>query len=186
RMHVAGFDFSFSAASDKVPGFFGELAVFFPESVDFALFVLNNGVRSDIEMSYLNVPSTPFVKATVGMDYTFTSWLYANLQYVRGFIDEFNDAYGLHNYLVPAIEMRFLDDSLKFLLSAAWDVDDLSAALFPQITWVAAPSVELIMGVWAFLGDTKSHDELSYAGRYKFGQKAAGRSVVFFKGKVSW
>jgi len=187
RMHVAGFDFSFSAMSDKVPGIFGELAVIFPEEVIFGLDVLRNGVILDaLEMSSVNVPSTPFVKATIGMDYTFTSWFYANVQYVRGFIDEFNDKYGIHNYLVPAVEMRFLDDELKFRVAAAWNVDDLSAALFPQMTWVAMPSVELVLGVWMYLGDTKPHDAEAYGGRYKFGQKAAGRSVVFFKGKVSW
>lgn len=186
RMHVAGFDFSFSAVSDKVPGFFGELAVIFPEEVNFALFVLSDGYRTDVEMSNVNVPSTPFVKATVGLDYTFTQWLYVNVQYVRGFIDEFNDSYGLHNYVVPALELKFLDNELQFRIAAAWNVDDLSAAMFPQMTWVAAPSVELTLGVWAFLGDTKPHDAQSYAGRYKFGQKAAGRSVVYFRGKISW
>lgn len=187
RMHVAGFDFSFSAASDKVPGLFGELAVTFPEEVIFGLAVLRNDVILDnLQMSSVNVPTTPFVKATVGLDYTFTKWLYVNVQYVRGFMDEFNDAYGIHNYVVPALEMKFLDNVLQFRIAAAWNVDDLSAAMFPQMTWVAAPSVELILGVWAYLGDTKPRDSKSYGGRYKFGQKAAGRSVVYLKGKVSW
>ena len=34
-------------------------------------------------------PSTPFFKLTAGMDFTWNKYLYSNLQYVYGFIDEF-------------------------------------------------------------------------------------------------
>ncbi len=187
RMQVAGFDFSFSAASQYVPGIFGELAVIFPEKVIFGLGVLRNGnVVNSLSMSNVNVDSRPFVKATFGMDYTFTSWLYMNVQYVRGFFDEFNDAYGIHNYVVPDIDFTFLDSAFKLRLSAAWNVDDLSAAVFPSIIWVPAPSVQMTLGAWWNLGDTKPLDPESYAGRSKFGQKAAGRSVVYLKGKLNW
>lgn len=187
RMQVAGFDFSYSADSPYVPGIFGEMAVIFPEKVVFGLGVLrNNQLVNALSMSNVNVDSTPFVKATVGMDYTFASWLYMNVQYVRGFFDEFNDAYGIHNYLVPDIDFKFLDDALKFRLAGAWNLDDLSAAVFPQIMWIPAPSVEMTLGVWLNLGDTKSLDPQSYAGRSKFGQKAAGRSVAYLKAKFNW
>lgn len=187
RMQVAGFDFSFSAANPYVPGIFGEMAVIFPEKVVFGLSVLNNGKMIDsLSMSNVNVKTTPFIKATVGMDYTFTSWLYTNIQYVRGFFDEFNDAYGIHNYLVPDFDLKFLDNALLIRLSASWNLDDLSAAVFPSIIWVPAPSVEMTLGVWMNLGDTKSLDPESYAGRSKFGQKAAGRNVVYLKAKFNW
>jgi hypothetical protein len=109
-----------------------------------------------------------------------------NFQYVRGFFDEFNDAYGIHNYLIPAIEMKFLDNALQFRLAGAWNLDDLSAAVFPQMTWIPAPSVEMTLGVWMNLGDTKPLDPESYAGRSKFGQKAAGRNVAYLKAKLNW
>ncbi len=35
------------------------------------------------------VESTPFVKATIGADYTIAGRVYLNVQYVHGFIDEF-------------------------------------------------------------------------------------------------
>lgn len=187
RMHVAGFDFSYSPPVEWLPGVFAEAAVIFPEKVVFGLAVLNQGrIQPALFFSAVNVPSTPFLKATAGLDYTFTSWLYANVQYVRGFFDEFNDRYGLHNYLAPAIEMKFFEDELKVRTAGAWNLDDLSAAVFPEITWVVVPSVEVTGGVWAYLGDTKPLDPLSYAGRSKFGQKAAGRSVAYLKARVTW
>lgn len=187
KMQVAGADFAYSPPVDWLPGFFGEVAVIFPEKVTFGLAVLRNGrIQPSLLMSAVNVPSTPFVKATVGLDYTFTSWLYANVQYVRGFFDEFNDRYGLHNYLAPAIEMKFFDDEMKVRAAGAWNLDDLSAAVFPEVTWVVVPSVEVTGGVWAYLGDTKPLDPESYAGRSKFGQKAAGRSVAYLKARLTW
>jgi hypothetical protein len=35
------------------------------------------------------VPSTPFAKWTLGLDYTFNQYIYANLQWVHGLVDEF-------------------------------------------------------------------------------------------------
>jgi hypothetical protein len=187
RMQVAGFDFSLSPQSKYVPGFFGEVAVIFPEKVVFGLAVLQNGrLLENLFMSATNVPSTPFVKATAGLDYTIGRKLYLNFQYVRGFFDEFNDRYGIHNYFVPAAETKFFEDELKIRLAGAWNLDDLSAVVFPEITWVAVPSVELVLGSFLYLGDTKPLDPMSYGGRSKFGQKAAGRSVAYLKAKYSW
>ncbi len=187
RMQVAGADFAYSPPVEWLPGLFGEVAVTFPEEVTFGLAVVHNGrIQPSMLMSAVNVPSTPFVKATVGLDYTVTSWLYTNIQYVRGFFDEFHDRYGLHNYLAPAVELTFFDNELKVRMAGAWNLDDLSAAVFPEVTWVVVPSVEVTGGVWAYLGDTKPLDPESYAGRSKFGQKAAGRSVGYLKARVTW
>lgn len=187
RMQVAGADFAYSPPVEWLPGLFGEVAVIFPEKVTFGLAVVKDQrIQPSLLMSAIAVPRTPFVKATVGLDYTFTSWLYANIQYVRGFFDEFNDRYGLHHYLAPAVEMKFFEDEVKVRVAGAWNLDDLSAAVFPEISWVVVPSVELTGGVWAYLGDTKPFDPESYAGRSKFGQKAAGRSVGYLKARLTW
>lgn len=187
RMHVIGADFAYSPPVDWLPGVFGEGALIFPEKVVFGLAVLKNGIRQpSLDMEAVNVSSSPFIKATLGLDYTFTRWLYVNIQYVRGFFDEFNDRYGIHNYLAPAADLKFADDAVRLRLAGAWNLDDLSAAAFPEVTWVILPSVELTGGLWAYLGDTKPLDPYSYGGRSKFGQKAAGRSVAYLRAKVTW
>lgn len=186
RMQVVGFDFSYTAEWLYDVGFVGELAVIFPEQINFGLRALVGG-RDVIEpMRSINVPSTPFVKATAGFDYTFTSWLYLNAMYVRGFFDEFNDKYGIHNYFVAATELKFFEDELVIRLATALNCDDLSANLFPQITWIAAPSVELQTGLFWLFGPTEMGDPLDYSTRSKFGHKAAGRNVAFVKAKLTW
>ncbi len=187
RMHVAGLDFSYSMSWFYDVGLVGELAVIFPEEVDFGLTAFLDGATvGGFPMRSVNVPSTPFVKATIGLDYTFTKWLYANAMYVRGFFDEFNDKYGIHNYFVLTAELKFLDDQLQIRGSTALNCDDLSATLYPQITWIPAPSVELQLGMMWFFGSTVAGDPGDYASKSKFGQKAVGRDFAFFKTKVSW
>lgn len=172
RMQVAGFDFSYSASWFFDVGFIGELAVIFPEEVTFAMRAYQGETKvvDSGEPSYpgepspgSNVPSDPFVKATLGMDYTFTSWLYMNAMYVRGFFDEFNDMYGVHNYFVFSTKLNFFEDEVVILLSQVLNCDDLSAIFYPQLTWIVYPSVELISGAQVFLGPTEVTDPVGDA-----------------------
>ncbi len=185
RMQVAGLDFSYSAPWFFDVGVVGELAVIFPEEVTFGMRAYQGSAKV-LELSSVNVPSTPFVKATFGLDYTFTRWLYVNAMYVRGFFDEFNDRYGVHNYVVAAAELKFLDDALQLRLSGVLNVDDSSNVANPQLTWVAVPGFELIAGAFVFGGSTRPRDTLDYGARSKFGQKAAGRSEAYVKARFTW
>lgn len=180
RMQVAGLDFSYSAPWLFDIGIVGELAVIFPEQVNFGMRAYQGSAKI-IEASSVNLPATPFIKATVGLDYTFTKWLYVNAMYVRGFFDEFNDMYGVHNYAIAAAELKFKNDSLLLRLSGVLNLDDLSNVANPQLTWVIVPGVEALAGAFLFGGSPTPKDPLSYAAREKFGQKAAGRSQAYLK-----
>jgi hypothetical protein len=186
RMQVAGLDFSYSAPWLFDVGLVGEVALIFPEQVDFGLRIPAGGARLARGIRSVNVPSDPFVKGTAGMDYTFTRWLYVNAMYVRGFFDEFNDLYGIHNYAVLTAEMKFMQDELVLRLSGVLNLDDRSSVAYPQVTWIVVPAVEVAAGAFVFGGDTNPDDPLDYAAREKFGQKVAGRSVAFLKTKVTW
>jgi hypothetical protein len=185
RMQVAGLDFSYSAPWFFDVGVVGELAVIFPEQVDFGMRVYQGSAKI-LELSSNNVPSTPFIKATLGFDYTFTKWLYVNAMYVRGFFDEFNDLYGIHNYVVAAAELKFKNDSFLLRLAGVVNLDDASNVANPQLTWIIVPGVEAIAGAFLFGGSTIPKDPLDYAARSKFGQKAAGRSQVFLKARFTF
>ncbi len=195
RMHVAGFDFSYSASWLFDIGIFGEMAVIFPEQVNFGLRAYLDGEQVSADIHNVNVPDEPFIKATVGWDYTFTSWLYVNTQYVRGFFDEFNDMYGIHNYWVMALEFKFLDDELQFRIANVLNCDDLSDNFFPQLTWIIVPSVQVIAGAFVYFGKNDRTDPdnpagldnlADYADKEKFGWRATGRSIAFVKVKVNW
>lgn len=185
RMQVAGLDFAYSSENQWVPGFFAEAAVIFPEKVQFGMEAFLDG-SNIMQHTNGNVPSTPFVKVTAGLDWSYRDWFYVNLQYVRGFFDEFNDKYGLHNYLIFATEFKFKQNEVQLRMAGAFNGDDLSAVLYPQLTWIVAPSVELVGGYMHFLGDTQPKDSLDYASKSKFGMKMNGRNVAFFKGKVTF
>jgi hypothetical protein len=189
RMQVAGLDFNYSAPWFFDVGFVGELAVIFPEQVDFALRAYEGGSQI-IQLSNVNVSSRPFIKATFGADYTFTKWLYLNVMYVHGFFDEFNDLYGIHNYVVAATQTKFWNDVFNLQLAGILDVDDLSNVFNPQLTWTVVPSVELLFGAFIFGGSVHptypTDYPLDYASRLKFGQPAAGRSVAYLKARLTW
>jgi len=185
RIHVVGFDFAYSAPWLWNMGFFGEIGVYFPERVNFGLLAMVDGDRT-VEMEHVNVPRTPFFKATAGFDQSFTSWLYVNAMYIRGFFDEFNDRYGIHNYLSVAPEIRLFDTELQIRLAAILSLDDMSMTLNPKINWVMFPGAELAFTGLVFVGDTEPGDPRDYASKLKFGQKAAGRSVISVAAKVTW
>jgi hypothetical protein len=185
RMQVLGLDFSYTAPWLDDIQVIGEMAVIFPEEVDFALRAYSGSTKV-LDLANANVPSTPFIKATVGLEYRFTKWLMVNGMYVRGFFDEFNDIYGLHNYITLTPRLNFLGDTLNIQIATMLDLNDLSNYYSPTLTWVAVPGVEFTLGAWVYGGSTHPKDPLDYASKLKFGQKATGRSVAFLKTKVSW
>lgn len=189
RMQVGGLDFTYSADWLFGMGFMGEVAVVFPEEVVFGLRAYN-GTAIAKEMAHTNVPSDPFVKGTFGMDYTFPIGLYFNAMYVHGFFDEFNDMYGLHDYLVAASEMKFFDDELAIRLAGVWDMTQVETGTFtPTITWVVVPSVEVQATGIYFIGDVDPPEKdgfSTYDQKWRFGQKAAGRNVASLRGRVTW
>ncbi len=185
RMQVAGLDFSYSAPWLLDIGIVGEIALIFPEQVNFGMRAYLGSAKI-LEFSSVNVPADPFIKATLGVDYTFTKWLYVNAMFVHGFFDEFNDLYGLHNYVVFAAELKFWNDNLQLRLSMLQDVTDGSSVGNPQLTWIVVPGVEVLAGLFLFGGHTVSPNPIDYAARSKFGQRAAGRSQAFVKARFTW
>ncbi|HEY3448867.1 MAG TPA: DUF1302 family protein [Myxococcales bacterium] len=193
RIQVAGLDFSYTAPWMLDIGLVGEIALYFPEEVDFAVRAFN-GTEKVLELRDVNVPSTPFIKATVGMDYAFTSWLMVNAMYIHGFFDEFNDRYGLHNYVALTPRLSFKDDSVKIQISAILDCDDLSNQVNPELLWIVVPGVEVSLGAWIYGGSTHALDKngdgqpdsMDYSARSKFGQKASGRNVAYLRAKAMW
>ena len=106
--------------------------------------------------------------------------------YIRGFFDEFNDRYGIHNYLSLAPEFRLFDTELQIRLAAILSLDDMSTTLNPKINWIMFPGAELSVTGLIFAGDTAPKNPRDYSSKFKFGQKAAGRSVVSVAAKVTW
>ncbi len=99
-----------------------ELGIFFPQAMSAAVIQqeldFGNGISLPSgEYPYPNgrpnsVDSTPFPKWVVGLDYTFTSNVYLNIQWVHGLVNEFG-AGGLFSDGVAVRAGGFVGDTLK-------------------------------------------------------------------------
>jgi hypothetical protein len=186
RMQVLGLDFAASLPWLFDLGVWFDLAVIHPEKVMMLLYTTNYkpgdpcatpGTRgTDIRLVCSQNSDPVYVKATAGFDYTFTKWLYVNLQYIRGFDDEFGYNDNMSNFLAGGFDLKFFNDVLLLRFFTVWDMDDMSAVLFPQMVLTKWDSVELWLGGMFNLGDLDT----------KFGQKASGRNIVYTKAKITF
>jgi hypothetical protein len=184
RMQVIGFDFTTQVPFLNNLGLWGEGALFLPQPnellIEFPVMTdvtPDDGVTNPVrEMVGPTIRSTPYVKATAGFDYTFGKHVYVQAQYLRGFIDEFG-ADHIGNYAVGGTDLIFFGRHLIMRLFGVVDFptargDNGSYVIFPELI-VVPPwgSVTFEVGSFFLLGKEDT----------KFGQKAAGSSIVFFK-----
>ncbi len=187
------------------------------------------------------VESTPFLKWTLGLDYTFGAHVYVNAQWVHGLADEFGAGDWLHpgwsvrqsgvattgqqtnsqcvipkngttcatetmlprlgDYLVLGADFKFLDDAGLLRVFTIWDLsgvttsaydatqmkqvptfhslfskEGFSASIYPELDYNFGNGLELGAGVLLLLGGSWT----------KFGDPAAGGSLVFTRGRYSF
>jgi hypothetical protein len=154
RLDVFGFDLSGEIYS---VGTWAEVGVYIPEKQDTV--VLVRTPLGDLEDRFMLL-NRPYTKFTVGFDYTFGigEGLYWNVQFNRGFYDEFSyteeadevlgvDKSGflgkLDDYYLTFLEYSFLSDTvtvtLNFLLGVS-GYSDFSS----NNTWMITPEVEYV------------------------------------------
>jgi len=116
-----------------------------------------------------------FVKAVVGMDYTPVPWLYLNVQYLYGFIDEFG-ASNLEHYLVAGADFKMANDRVLLRFFNVISLTDGSFVLFPQFIFKPWDGGELSIGALLY-------SSLFYGNREekKFDSRATGASTLFLR-----
>jgi hypothetical protein len=265
RMHVYGLNMSgefnpFKWISESIHGlgYRFEAALIFPQQTSLQLtqdalpalsqnageyeYQAVNGVNVRGGTPPVVVGSTPFLKWTLGLDYTFGAHVYANAQWVHGLVDEFGAGDWMHpqgysvrqsgvttqglqtssmcvvpnngsmcaketllpregDYLVLGADFKFLDDALLFRLFTIWDLsgvtmtewntttqnrssthyglftsEGFSASIYPELTYNFGNGLGLSAGALLLLG----------ADYTKFGDPAAGGSLVFTRGRFSF
>ncbi|MBC8071439.1 MAG: hypothetical protein IAG13_24140 [Deltaproteobacteria bacterium] len=187
RMQVLGLDFTTQLPFLRNMGFWGEGALFFPQkqklyiefpiSVDVTSGSNDDGIQNPVQsMTGTTIRSTPYIKATTGIDYTFGKHVYVQAQYLRGFIDEFG-ADHIGNYLVGGTDLIFFGRHFIFRAFGVVDLptgkgDNASYVIYPELILVPPwGSVTFEVGSFFLLGKPDT----------KFGQKATGSSIAFFK-----
>jgi hypothetical protein len=218
RMQVIGADIAGSIEKLRGLGYWIEAGLFIPQEITYGIYderVYPSRTpltfRDDGSGGYTLatgypeakrptiVPSTPFLKLTAGWDLTINKYLYCNMQYVYGFIDEFG--WGkqprpganpgdrprvesrLGHYLVAGLDLKLFQDALLLRFFGAFKVpqhDDpdpkFTAVLFPQISWTVWDGTELTLASFVFLGDRST----------KFGDPASGATELVLKAKFSY
>jgi hypothetical protein len=186
RIQVVGFDFAASLPWFFNLGVWVDAAAIHPERVMLLMYTTNYisgdpcatpGTKGDdIRLACSRNSDYWYYKVTAGFDYTFTSWLYMNVQYLHGFDDEFGYEDALNDFIAGGVDLKFLSDVLLLRLFTLYNISDNSDILFPQLVLTKWDSTELQLGAIFNLGDAET----------KFGQKASGRNLVFTKAKVSF
>lgn len=189
RMQVVGADFTTQLKFLDDVGLWGEGALFIPQAqqlhMEFpiAVDVTPSGARNDDgianpvrELVGTTIRKTPFIKATAGLDYSIGEHVYLQGQYLRGFIDEFGAGH-IGNYVVGGADLIFFGRHLIFRMFGVVDLptgkgDNASYVVYPELI-VVPPwgSVTFELGSFFLLGEKDT----------KFGQKATGSSIAFFK-----
>lgn len=189
RMQVIGADFSTQLPFLDDMGLWGEGALFIPQAQELQIeFPINvdvtpSGAKNDdgianpvSQMVGTTIRSTPFIKATAGLDYSFGEHVYVQGQYLRGFIDEFGAGH-IGNYVVGGADLIFFGRHLIFRMFGVADLptgkgDHTSYVVYPELILVPPwGSVTFEIGSFFLLGPNDT----------KFGQKATGSSIAFFK-----
>ncbi len=202
RKQVLGFDLAGQLPFLDDAGFWIEGALVFPERTRMD-FDLTQVVPSAKLITGDTVEARPFVKYTVGADYTINEYLFVTGQFIHGFIDEFGAA-AIHDYWMLDADMKFLGEKLIIRLSVIGEFphedDDIaldddhdgkpeslaigatndgtisSFVLTPTITFRPMDGLELALGSYFLFGHEES----------KFGMPAAGPSLAYFRAKASF
>jgi hypothetical protein len=219
RVDVLGADIAGSFEKLGGLGYWLEAGLFFPQKITYGIYDERNFDHANVTFKYKPdgsaqelhdaegghratvIPSQPFVKLTAGLDYSWTKWLYSNLQYVYGFIDEFGAGKQcfaragavpgdpprcearIGHYVVVGSDIKLFNDQLLLRLFGALKIPQIgdqdpkfTAVLFPQVAWAVWDATELTVGAFVFLGDRDT----------KFGDPAAGATEIFMKARFTY
>lgn len=157
RTRTLGADFATEAGG---VGLWGEAALVFPEGM--ATVTVTTIGSDTATTSEVALADTPYLKSTIGMDYTFSGGWYVNMQWAHGLPFE-SGAGNLHDYLMARIEKTAFRGGLQVSLGGALEVaqwSNISANLgygfFPEITIAPRDNLDLVLGVFAVSGKGRS------------------------------
>ncbi len=170
RIKVLGADFSGSIGD---VGIWGEAGFFFPEEVTLKTSYL--GLYT-IESTALR--DTPYLKYTIGIDYTFKNGIYINTQFVHGFLHE-RGRKNLEDYLTMQLEWKLFHEKLKIIpISGAIEFKDknnFAIIYYPFIEYKPFDNTLITLGLREInekgstsFGRLKDMDEIFVRAKYSF------------------
>lgn len=197
KMQVIGLDFSTQLPFLGNMGLWGEAGLFLPKAhsirIDVPLLggldvTPDDGVENKEKfIEGLAIKPTPFVKATVGLDYTFGKHVYVQAQYLRGFINEFGAGH-IGNYIVGGTDLVFFGRKLIFRAFGLIDLPGNNpkrhvtqqGSTVGGTSGVIAPAI-LIAPPWGYVNFEVGSFALLGSNKTMFGQTLAGSSIAYVK-----
>jgi hypothetical protein len=172
EIQVVGFDIAGQIPALDDAGFRIEGAFVYPEETHFAVDIPEM-YGQDVVGHVLD--GRGFLKATFGIDYTFSREIFALAMIVHGMVNELG-AQAIGDYAVVGADFKLFGEKLLIRLFgiAALETEHPSGAIMPLVQWNPWSAMELETGGLVLLGDDKS----------KLGQPAAGESLVFLRSRV--
>lgn len=204
KKKVVGFDMAGQLPFLDDAGIWFEGAFVFPQQVPMHFDVTEVAAGSKIIIDD-TVPSEPFFKCVVGLDYTINQYLFVTGQFIHGFPDEFG-ATNIHDYWTAGLDVKLAQDRIllrTFVLGEIPHEDDdlnldtdgdglveadsntfgatndgtiASYAIYFQAVVKPMDGLELALGGYFPFGHQES----------KFAQDAAGPSLITFRAMASF
>lgn len=177
RVFVVGADFATSLDFLGGVGLWGEVAFTFHDDIPININIKGNDEKGipDTIINEIQVKDGWFPKIVIGVDNTFTSWFYMNMQYIYGFTDEFGDN-DIEHYLMVNTDFKMVQEQILLRLSLVMNLQDPSAIFMPSFTFGFWQGLSLVAGGLFHFGDDDS----------KFGNRTTGPNYVFLQAKYSF
>lgn len=175
--HILGADFAGNICN---VGVWAEAAAFFPKKLLQTTNVTVPGMSSTNQSVALS--DDPYIRSTIGLDYTFKNGIYVNGQWIHGFIHE-RGKKALNDYFVAGLEYKMLDDRLKItplgIAAEICDWDDIEnsygLAFSPEISYKPVDNLDLTAGYRyldgkenTLFGKVKDNDEAYFKCVFSF------------------
>lgn len=158
KVQVLGFDLS---GELKSVGLWGEFAYWIPKEFHLKEVIPSGKAEPHFTLKDSVVLKDPFLKFTLGGDYTFKNGPYLNLQWTHGFYTE--RAKDLQDYLTFRAEKKYFNDKFRSSIGGMFDVadwdslnDETGYSLIPEVTYWPTDNVEIKLGVFYLDGKGKS------------------------------
>jgi hypothetical protein len=159
ELHVVGADLAGELLSI---GWWAEVAAFIPAKAVHTSITAPDQTGQPTTTEEVALSNDPYVKYTLGLDYTFSFGTYVNLQYNHGFSTERGHE-KLHDYFMLRLEHKLLNGDLKLAIGALYETeqfkdpgDNIGLGVFPEVSWKPRDNLEFVLGYFLIEGKGRS------------------------------
>jgi hypothetical protein len=172
EIQMVGGQFSTSLDFLGGMGLWGEVAVFSHDDLALELNLQSLVGTTEREVT---LEGGTFMKVAAGVDYSILRNWYVNIQYLKGFVDEFG-AQNLNQYVVLVNDLKFINETMLVRTVVVHQIEEPTGLVYPNIIFTPFQGGELSIGGLIYYGKPET----------KFGSPVVGPNVAFVKARYSF